>query len=194
MNQGNWDFPEIIYRIKRLFNRCGRFDTVWDDIILNPSNLRGGVSVPNFSVFAGGIYQLLFLNTQSDEVYGSFELPHDYKEGTALYPHIHWSPSSTNTGNAVWQFEYVMESINGTFGSPVTLTITQAGAGVALAHQLAETNIPIPGTNRKIGDICLFRLGRATGDAFTGDAFLHSVGIHYEIDKVGSDSKLVKNA
>lgn len=194
MSQGSWDLPEIIYRIKRLFQRTGKYDTVWNDIIINPSNLKGGASVPNFSVFIGVIYQLLFLNAQSDEVFGSFEIPHDYKEGTAIYPHIHWSPSNTNTGNCVWQFDYVKENINGTFSSVTNLTITQAGSGTALGHQLAETNIPIPGTGMKIGDIVIFRLGRATGDAFTGDAFLHSVGVHYEIDKVGSDAKLVKDA
>jgi hypothetical protein len=36
-------------------------ESVWDDIIISSSNLRGGASVPNFSVFQNGVYQLLFL-------------------------------------------------------------------------------------------------------------------------------------
>jgi hypothetical protein len=161
-------------------------ESVWDDIIVPASNLRGGVSVPNFSVFQNGVYQLLFINTQSDEVYGSFEIPHDYKEGTDLQPHIHWSPNSTNTGNCVWDFEYTIVNANGTFGATTTTTITQAGSGTINKHQLANTAAVISGSGIKVGAICVFRLARPTGDAFTGDAFLHSVGVHYQIDTMGS--------
>ena len=161
-------------------------ESVWDDIIISPSNLRGGVSVPNFSAFQNGVYQLLFINTQSDEVYGSFEIPHDYKEGTDLQPHIHWSPNSTNTGNCVWDFEYTIADPMTTFPATTTTTITQAGSGTINQHQLANTAAVISGSGIKVGAICVFRLARPTGDAFTGDAFLHSVGVHYQIDTIGS--------
>jgi hypothetical protein len=39
-------------------------ESVWDDIIISPSNLRGGVSVPNFYEFQNGVYQFLFINGQ----------------------------------------------------------------------------------------------------------------------------------
>jgi hypothetical protein len=161
-------------------------ESVWDDIIIPASNLRGGVSVPNFSVFQNGVYQLLFINNQSDEVYGSFEIPHDYKEETDLQPHIHWSPNSTNTGNCVWNFEYTIADASTTFGATTTTTITQAGSGTINQHQLANTAAVISGSGIKVGAICVFRLARPTGDAFTGDAFLHSVGVHYQIDTIGS--------
>jgi hypothetical protein len=169
-------------------------NTVWDDIIILPNNMRGGTTPPSWAtVFKDGVYQMCFVNGQSDEVYGSFELPHDYKEGTALYPHLHWSPSSTDTGNCVFTVVYSIAIVNGVFGTTSTaLSFTQAGAGVALTNQLIDSSAVIAGTGRKIGDIIVFRLARPTGDAFTGDAFLHSFGVHYEIDTMGSRQRLVK--
>jgi len=38
----------------------------------------------------------------------------------------------------------------------------------------------------------LFALSRPTGDAFTGDAFLHEVGVHYQRDTLGSRQMAIK--
>lgn len=163
--------------------------TVWDDIIILPSNLRpSGTTPPSWTVFQGGIYALAFTNAQSDEVYGSFELPHDYKEGTALHPHIHWAPSTNNNGRCDWTFEYTAQNMNsGAFPvNDTSITYQQVGGGIALAHQFISASAAIPGAGRKIGDVVVFRLARPTGDGFTGDAFLLSFGVHYEIDTMGS--------
>lgn len=167
--------------------------SVYDDIIINPSNLRGGITAPAFAVFIAPIYQLLFLNSQTDTVYGSFELPHSYKEGTPLEVHVHWSPSNDNTGDCVWLFKYSIAGM-GTevFSAPATLTATDAGEGTPLKHQYASMDALISGTGRKIGDIVVFELSRPSNDGFTGDAFLHSVGVHYEIDTLGSRQRGVK--
>lgn len=45
---------------------------------------------------------------------------------------------------------------------------------------------------RKIGDVIAFELSRPTGDGFTGNAFLHSIGVHYQIDTLGSRQMSVK--
>jgi hypothetical protein len=50
----------------------------------------------------------------------------------------------------------------------------------------------IAGTGRKIGDIIAFELSRPSTDSFTGDAFLHSIGIHYQSDTIGSRQMSVK--
>jgi len=73
-----------------------------------------------------------------------------------------------------------------TFPVTTTTTITQAGSGTINQHQLANTAAVISGSGIKVGAVCVFRLARPTGDAFTGDAFLHSVGVHYQIDTMGS--------
>lgn len=164
------------------------FDTpVYNDIIIQASNLRpSGTTPPAFVVFQDSIYALQFTNAQTDIVYGAFEIPHSYKEGTDLELHIHWSPSTTNTGNCVFNFAYTFAANGGTFGAEATKTLTQAGSGVVNKHQYVSANTLISGVGIGIGSIIAFALSRPTGDAFTGDAFLHSIGIHYRSDTLGS--------
>ncbi len=161
---------------------------VYDDIIIQAMNLRGGGTPPDYVAFQDSIYGSSFKNTSTDIVYGSFEIPHTYKEGTDLEVHLHWSPSTTNTGRCDWVMKYTFANMAGTFGSEETITFQQAGSGTANKHQYVSGNVKISGTTKSIGigATVAFALSRPTGDAFTGDAFLHSVGVHYEIDTMGS--------
>jgi hypothetical protein len=162
---------------------------VYDDIIISATNLRTGNTAPAFASFISPVYAMSFVDSQTDVAYGSFELPHSYKEGTALEVHVHWSPSTTSTGNCVWKFNAVVEGMEstGAFSAISEMTATDAGGGVAFAHQYASFGT-IAGTGRKIGDIIVFELKRPSGDTFAGDAFLLSIGIHYQQDTLGSRS------
>lgn len=169
--------------------------TVWNDIIIPGAGLRQGGSAPAFAVFIGGIFEYRFDAGQANEVHGSFEIQHDYKEGTALDFHVHWSPSTTNAGNIVWGVEYVVSNIGSAFAATAeTVSMTPAAApGVLRRHVLSDV-AQVPGTGLKIGAIVAFRLFRQNGgtDTFTGNAFLHSVGVHYQSDTTGSRQELVK--
>lgn len=167
---------------------------VWDDIIITASNLRSGNTPPTFLAFMNGIYGFRFDAGVADELHGAFEIPHDYKQGSDLYLHCHWSPTTTNNGNVVFGSEYTRANIGDIFppSTPVVGTPTPAG-GVANKHYLFNIGILV-GTNFKIGDIIAFRFYRQNGgtDTFTGNAFVHSIGIHYQIDTVGSRSITTK--
>lgn len=171
--------------------------TVWNDLIITASNLRPGVSAPAFSAFTGNIYAVNFINGQTDELHGAVELQHDYEEGTDIEVHVHWSPSSTNTGDCVFGFEYSLANMStGDYTVSDTIYATQAGSGTALKHQYASFgNIPGEDSARiiKIGSILVFRIFRTgAADAFTGNAFIHSIGIHYKSDTTGSRQMAVK--
>ena len=167
-------------------------NSCWKDLIIQAGNLRTGATPPSFGVFSGVLYQVRFDNGTEDVVYGSFELQHDYKEGTNLKVHVHWSPSNTDAGNIQWGFDYAVANANGAFSAVTSLTITPvAGGGTANVHKLSTLGT-IPGTGRKIGDIITFRLYRSATDTFGGNAFLHSVGVHYEADTPGSHAETSK--
>jgi hypothetical protein len=61
-------------------------------------NIYYDMQIDTIDYMIGDTKQLLFLNNQSDEVYGSFEIPHDYKEGTDLVFHIHYGINDAPTG------------------------------------------------------------------------------------------------
>lgn len=161
---------------------------VWDDIIITTSNLRPGNTPPTFAAFMNGIYGFRFDDGVSDEVHGAFELPHDYKEGSNLYVHCHWSPTTTNNGDVVFGFEYSRANVGGVFPASASLVgAPGAAGGAANKHYLFEIGV-LTGTGFKIGDIIMFRFYRQNGgtDTFTGNAFVHSIGLHYQKDTVGS--------
>jgi hypothetical protein len=169
-----------------------RFDgdaTVWNDAFVDGLSLTGGATDPPvFAAFMGTIYGVRFDDGATKSSHGTIEIPHDYKEGTALELHVHWSPTTANTGNIRWGVEWTVSGINGTFGAATTSYITQAGAGIVSHHQ-AVTIVTIPGTGRKISDVVCFRVfrdGANAADTFTGNAFLHRIAIHYICDTVGS--------
>jgi len=164
---------------------------VYEDIIINASTLRVGGSAPTFAAFQDSIYGVKFINGQTDIIYGSFEIPHSYKEGTDLEVHLHWSPDSTNTGDCVFNMAYSIAGMGGTFGDEVPLSFTQAGSGTINKHQYVSANNHITGSIT-IGSIVVFALSRPTGDDFTGDAFLHSIGVHYQQDTLGSRTIITK--
>lgn len=160
----------------------------WNDIIIPVSNLRPGASAPVFAVFTNGIYGLRFDAGVMDEVHGAFELLHDYVEGTDLHVHVHWSPTTNNNGNAVFSLEYTVANFGSTFpaSAPLIGPPTPAG-GIVNRHLIYSIGV-IPGAGLKIGSMVAFRLYRPNGglDTFTGNAFVHSFGVHYQTDGLGS--------
>lgn len=166
-------------------------NTVWDDLRVPLSTARTGASVPNYSIFTNGVYCWHFVDAQTDTLYFDTQLPHGYKAGTTLKPHVHWAPKTASTNDVVWQLEYTVASIGSNFTATSSLTVTAACQNVAMQHLLKDFgNIPGTGLTRSaviVGRIS--RLGTDAGDNYTGDACPLSFDIHYEADKIGTDSE-----
>jgi len=162
--------------------------TVYKDLIMPATNLRTGTTPPTFAAFLNGVYGLRFDAGAADELHGAVELQHDYKEGSDLVVHVHWSPTTTNTGNIVWGFEYTVANPASTFPATTNTTGTPTAAPGVVSRHVLQNVLTISGVGLKIGAIVAFRIYRQNGgtDTFTGNAFLHSVGIHYECDTIGS--------
>jgi len=121
-------------------------------------------------------------------VSGVFELQHDYKEGTDLSFHIHWQgiAAPTGTDKVKWQLIYTVARANEVLGAATTITVetdfdTQYESTISVFEA-------ITGTTFKIGDQFAFDISRvsATADEYGGDALTHTLGIHYQVDTLGS--------
>jgi len=167
-------------------------EIVWDDVFIDGLELKVGNSAPTFAAFMNGVYALRFNNNATDEVHGSFELRHGYKEGTDLEVHIHWSPDSTDNNLTTWGLEYTVAIVGSVFPATTTVTYNASSGGVADAH-LLTTICTISGTSLNISSVIHFRLFRnGSTDAFTGNAFLHRIGVHYQVDTIGSTQQTAK--
>lgn len=170
---------------------------LWNDINHPASALALGASAPDsISILgSGGIKGLGFDgNATTERVHGSAEILHGYLEGSDIYFHVHWMPTTANAGNVKWQLEYSWQLVNGTFANPTTITATDSASGTPWHHQRAEF-AAIDGTGKEINSALVFSLFRDPtdgADTYTDDAALIQVGIHYQIDVYGSRTIIAK--
>jgi len=170
----------------------------WDDIVIGGIILGAATSAPDQIPFGSPPTNLIVYgfdgNNISEQLFAQPEVLHNYKEGTNVYVHVHWTPTDNTAGNVKWFLEYTWANVGSTYGAATTISVIQAASGVAWRHQLAEFPV-ITGTGKLIGSILNFRFYRTPTDAqdtYTSDAALLSIGIHYEINSFGSRQKLTK--
>lgn len=168
--------------------------TVWDDLRFPATQLRVNPATlkPDFDFTEVGF---LFDSGSTETLYIIAQIPHSWKVGSSIYPHIHWMPTNTDTGNVLWRMEYKWINIgadgSGAFTSIDTL---DAADGTSYKHQIADLPA-IDGTGKTISSILSIKLSRIGGDAsdtYNADALLKEFDIHYEIDTIGSREEYVK--
>lgn len=174
--------------------------TVWDDFPPNPIiATHVGSSAPTLATFVTDIEQYTF-DATNDYVIGSTEIPHNWKEGTVIYPHIHWATNgSDGTERGVkWQLKWTVGDALEVFSAQVTSTVdaTIPASTTDRTHFISEFTTTLDGANLKIGAVICWRLERiATAHANgapTSDPFALSIGFHGEMDTVGSRARTTK--
>lgn len=178
-----------------------RLSTSWDDlrVPVTATNI-GTANDPNFSQVltngAGsqGVYTYLFDASAEEELFFNVQLPHAWKEGTDIEPHVHWFPTSADTGTVRWGLEYTWSSVNGAFGNTTIIYTNDPADGTAYKHQLADFSA-ISATGQTLSSMLMCRVFRDAGnvaDTYTGDAGLLEIDFHHRIDSLGSLSEYVK--
>jgi len=188
--------------------------TAWTDLMVYPDAVsKNGNNPPVYKKFTDngsgtstqGVWLWMFEPNKEEEVYFSVQMPHNYKVGSDLLPHVHWTTVSvapTRT-NVVWGLEYSVIQIGGTY--PLT-TITTGNSVIgdiatisgAKQHLITSLGNISGGTGINtigISTILVCRLYRASlvsGDTFTSDVGLLGMDFHYEIDSMGSHTPFVK--
>lgn len=170
--------------------------STWDDLQILGS-ARPGASAPTLAVYRGGIYGLEFSASATNEIHGSIELPHAYKEGSDLVPHVHFATKDTTAagGGVVFGLEYTLTlPTNGAAGgAPTTITATKAIPASNVQYQNFNLDLgTISGAGLKISTLIryrFFRLGGDGADTFPATVFPSSVAIHYQSDSDGSTAQ-----
>jgi hypothetical protein len=172
--------------------------TGWRDQ-LGEINVRGtGSSDPAYSqVGATNFYAFLFPGTgvQLKQFWHQSHIQHDFKLGSKVYPHVHWIPATSGTGNVVWNVSWTAAKGHGQgafdFANPTTFQIIQAAPGVAYQHMIAEASeaqaVSISGMEPDTV-ICwrVWRDPADAGDTYAADVFSNFFDIHYEVDRVAT--------
>lgn len=182
--------------------------TVWDDLRVPLSEPSSGAVKPEWSKFPyGGSGLLPYLNwfhaSGIDEMYFVVQLPHDWEEGSNIYPHIHWVPSQNGAAGPTvprWGLQYAWLNIGETFTSYTTIygTTTAPASEVLVKdrHYLTPLGTGgIDGSGKTISSmlVCrIFRDGNDPADNFAGLAGALEVDFHYQRNTLGSRQEYIK--
>jgi hypothetical protein len=178
------------------FSEIPIFPSVWRDMKGDISGARAGNSAPSWDQFSGGIYHYAFSPTSIKEVQITYHVDHDWATGTPMYVHIHWSPSSTNTGTVRWGFEISIAKGygRGAFTTTNTIYVEQAASGVDRDHLIAECSVNdvIPANALEIDAIIsirVFRDATHSNDTYADKAFGIFCDLHYQANIPGTWQK-----
>lgn len=176
--------------------------TVWDDLNVFPdATTRSGSNSPTYSLFKNngsgsqGVLLNYFSSTTEQELYFTVQIPHSYKLGTDLLPHVHWTTSSgTPSGSdVVWGLEYTVMAIGGNFPNTqiiyATNVISEIGTPSGTGQHLISGFPAISGSGLGISTVLVCRIFRAvaqSGDTFGNNTGFLGIDFHYEQNTMGS--------
>ena len=177
--------------------------TVWDDIQIPGFSTKASTNAPTFAMFMGGTFINYFEDVSNNEnqVFFTVQLPHTWA-GTAIYPHIHFSPE-TDAGSAVvrWGLEYTWVSYDAStplvFPSPTIIYVNATvPASSAKKHLLASFGPITPSASQNMISsmlVCrLFRNSSDPADTYIGRAGFLQFDIHIEKNTEGSHTEFTK--
>lgn len=178
--------------------------TMWEDLRIVPGAFQfAGAADPDLSNWqpggAGATFKVYAFKV-NDLVYFTCQLPHSYKEGTELKPHLHWTPRdrgvAEDTKTVGWLLSYSAISPEGVFLASSDVDLTDTCSGVDHAHLQTDSGT-IPGTGLKVSAMLVCLLKNAGTGTWVGNAAgtapaILEFDIHFEVNTMGSREELVK--
>ena len=152
----------------------------------------GGPDNPSFAdIDSTGVYGYFFTNGKSLQFH-DMQLPHDYKEGTDLTPHIHFCSSTTATYTGTWTLDFVGWLNVGSAVKSTVQTVTAAFDETLTAWTAKSINFSavISGTDRKISSCGFAKLSLALSAGTS--CLMMGLDAHYLKDRLGSSQTTTK--
>lgn len=171
--------------------------TTWDDLRVEPTS-RSVASAPVFSASGWDslLYNYRFANGPTAEyLYFNVQMPHSWLEGSGIYPHVHFAPTTTGTGQVDFTIRCSWATPAGTFGTGSDYTVSyNIASNSQYKHVMASNASPVSMTGMGVSATAACRITRSTSDGYAGNADVLYIDIHYEVDSMGSDTATGKTA
>lgn len=176
---------------------------LWKDENFDLTNARTTAgALPDLIVIPGTSIEISVFdgNNTTEGISCSKELNHEYRQGTEIYPHLHWYPTVSGIGNVKWNFEYWIRGGDGNNTVVISGLISKIESVVGKAawefitSNFDPVNLGVLGT---IGTQVHFRFYRNPADSqdtYGSDAAVSTLGWHFLTDMRGSDQMLLKTS
>lgn len=166
----------------------------YDDLqCLTSSRTQGGDGAVLTQANGSDLFCFMFTSGLLKRLEWSAQMPHTWVEGGVITPHVHWMPSSTDTGYVQWAIRIMVQNQSGdatifSLGNSTAYTVNATANSVAWKAQV-DAFAGITLTNKTVSCTIIGNLRReGGGDTFTGDAYLLGFDLHYAKDKLGTTS------
>lgn len=172
-------------------------DTQWDDMKASATaiNPPGAASDPDRESTSG---LLLFSASGTELVFIFMQMPHSWVEGSEISPHVHWTKTTSASGDVAWRLRYKHFPIGEVGDSSWTdMGIVSDTVGGTPDNDTANEHLissfgDIDMTGKGLSDCILYELSRVGGDSadtYGADARLLEFDVHFQMDKFGSEER-----
>ena len=158
----------------------------YNDIVFEftPTRINPTSSKPDFDYTNVGF--LFPQNIPTEAIYITVQLPHSWKEGTTIFPHVHVRQSANQ--QAVFKADYLWYNVGDTIPTVwQTYTMNEYAMEYVSGSisQIIKGASGISGVGKGISSILKIKLYR-DDNVYTGDMLADQFDIHIEIDAFGS--------
>jgi hypothetical protein len=188
--------PFRIHNVPTVGGQSRPLAAYWEDLRFPATVLRSNPVNENPALQLDPVGRL-FRHNATDTVYLIAQLPHSWRAGTALQPHVHWAKTTTATGGVYWQLNYRWATIGEVIANAVNIgsaVPSISDKNTANVHALTRLGA-ISGSGKKISDMLLMQLSRVhnnAADTYGASALLMEFDIHYQVSSPGSRQEFVK--
>jgi hypothetical protein len=119
------------------------------------------------------------------------QLPHRWKEGSTIYPHVHVRQAADQ--QAVFKIDYRWYNLGDAIPAGTTTYTMNSYALTYTSGTIAQIikGTGVSGSGKTISSLLKMRLYR-DDNVYTGDILMDSFDIHIEMDSIGSASEYTK--
>jgi len=176
--------------------------TVWRDELGDVTKLQESGTGITESTTESAVGFETGMSYTSDYLYTNIQLNHDRKLSAPVYPHIHFSQTTSSFPNFIALYRW---QVNGqpkvTDWTPIPTTGGVFSYTSGTLNQIALFSPLTPPALSDVSDVLQFRISRdktnssglfAGQDTLNTTVYLTSFDVHYEVDTVGSRKEYVK--
>lgn len=179
------------------------FDDLWDDEKAEIAEGTGPAALTYEAYQDTGFFMHFFRHNQDDSIFTKYQMSHQWDPTTSVYPHIHFVPMASGTGNIRFSYAYTWSQPFGLFSSSIGWISGTLDVPVSASQQylqlVANFGEVLPLSGARESDVLIFKVERSGNDA--ADTYTASkdhgtaaanVGIlffdtHYRKIKAGTD-------
>lgn len=180
------------------------FDDRWDDLIATIDEGTGPAQLTYEAFRDTGFFMRFFRHNQDDNIFMTYQLPHQWNPSTSVSIHAHIIPMASGSGDAKFNFAYSWINVGESFPAASGWISGSVSASLTPAHQYKQSIVSfgsIAPTNQRESSILIFKAERP-GSSDVSDTYAtnkdHGTGaanigilsfdMHYQKSKAGTIS------